>query len=85
MKADLTLHHPGSGQHLPLIDSLPGLGVLVGRLAAKVKPTLLRLSEALRPVSADEQYLARAQNIADLERRMLELQSRQNGVSSSFW
>jgi len=73
-------------QHFPLGGNLPEIGVLAGRLAATAKLALARLSKALHPLSADEAYLAQSQNIAELEKRMLELQSHDSLFSSSsYW
>ncbi len=44
------------------------------RLLGLVRRIHLRIAAALRPVDLAEAYLAQAQNHADLERRMLELQ-----------
>jgi len=86
MKANLTLHHNALEQHFQLGGNLPDIGLLAGRIVAMAKAALARWSKALHPLSADEAYLAQSQNIAELEKRMLELQSHDSLFSSSsYW
>jgi len=85
MKANLTLRHNAFEQHFPLGGSIPDFRMLAGRIAAGARIAFARLSRALHPISADEVYLAQSQNIAELERRMLELQSHDSLFSSSYW
>ena len=85
MKADLTLRHHDFGHHFPLGDNIPDFRTLAARIAAQTRSTFARLAKALQPVSREEAYLAESQNLADLENRMLELQSRQDRFPSAYW
>ena len=74
MKAKLALSHGTFERYFPPVTQDPDFLALAHSIAALARGLLHRLSQALRPVSFEEAYLAQAQNCADLERRLFELQ-----------
>ncbi len=73
MKADLTMNNAGYSRHF---EQAAHDGFALGnRVWAALKRVKDRLIADLRPISEEEAYLSKAQNHADLERRMLMLQS----------
>jgi len=85
MKANTSLYHGSFAQQVPFGGMTPDFRAIAGRIATQTKLVFVRLSKALRPISFEEAYLAESQNLAELERRMLELQSHRDGFSSSYW
>lgn len=85
MKANLTLRQDAFERLLPLGTKTPDLRALATRIATQTKLCFKSLSKALHPVSREEAYLAESQNLAELEKRMLELQTHHDGFSSSYW
>lgn len=84
MKADFTLPHGAFVQHFLFGGKTPDLRSIAGGLFAKVNLVLARLSNVFGSISTEEAYLAKSQNIAELERRILELQSPRHGFSSWY-
>lgn len=74
MKANVAFSHASFERYFPPITQDREFLALAGRLAASVRGIWAKLVHALRPVSFEEAYLAQAQNHADLERRLFELQ-----------
>lgn len=81
MKADLSLEHSAFDRYFPsLTDDRDSL-ILGSSLRAWLQQAWRRLGAALRPLSGDEAYLAEAQNHADFERRLFELQYARHHLS----
>lgn len=73
MKADLTMNNAGYSRHF---EQAAHDGYALGsRALSAIKRIADKLIADLRPTSAEEAYLSKAQNHADLERRILTLQS----------
>lgn len=74
MKADLSLRHDVFEPYFPPMTRDADMRALGHALLALAKRIWAGLATALEPVSFEEAYLAKAQNHADLERRMFDLQ-----------
>ncbi|MCX7176213.1 MAG: hypothetical protein NT159_20270 [Proteobacteria bacterium] len=85
MTTQHAIHRDPFGRFLPW-DNLASDFVMFGsRVAAVARRVSDRLAKALRQDSFEEVYLSQAQNIADLENRMIELQSPHNHFSARYW
>lgn len=81
MKVDLTLHHSDFARHSgSAADGFAGLARRASIVVRRVKEWLVA---EWHPISEEEAFLAQSQNLADLERRILILQS--PNTRQSFW
>jgi len=85
----MTTHHAlrhGATGFVPVLAGAAADFVEFGHRVAALAPwALKRLTKALHQDSFEDVYLSRAQNIADLERRMFELQSPDRYFSTRHW
>jgi len=68
MKFDLAMTHADYARHLDVLDGMFSAWATIKRLSGK-------LLQALQPRNFEEEFLNRASNHADLERRMQVLMS----------
>jgi hypothetical protein len=85
MTAHHALHHGATGFFPALSGAAMGFVEFGQRVAALAPWAFKRLTKALHQDSFEDVYLAQAQNIADLERRMFELQSPDRHFSTRHW
>ncbi len=74
-KAQLDFDFNDAWAHIGLAQARRQRNAFGKALLAAIIQAKNWLVEKLRPISADEAYLAKAQNLADLERRILILQT----------
>jgi len=85
MKANFALpHHAFEGTFSPMSGDA-NFSTFVRRAAAVARRAFSKLGQALRPISYEEAYLAKAQNHADLDRRLFELSCGSYEASRRFF